>query len=192
MFSSDTDRLIYLSVLLGITVLAVLSTRGSLRQFLRPLLIWLGIFTVVTLGYGAWMSVSEPKSQQTITTNAQGHIILPLQSDGHFQATLIINDTPVDFVVDTGASEIVLTQQDAQRIGFNLDRLNFMNVALTANGTVATAPVRLADVQFGPHRDTNVRAMINGGDLFQSLLGMSYLRRFGSIELTPEAMIIRR
>ena len=192
MFNSETDRLIYLSVLLGITLLAVLSTRGSLRQFLRPLLIWLGIFTIVTLGYGAWMSVTDTRSHPKVTTNDQGHIILPLQSDGHFQATLIINDTPVEFIVDTGASEIVLTQADAERIGFNLDRINFMNIALTANGTVRTAPVRLATVQFGPHTDTNVRAMINGGELFQSLLGMSYLRRFGSIELTPDAMIIRR
>jgi len=192
MYSSETDRLIYLSVLLGITVLAVLSTRGSLRQYLRPLLIWLGIFAVVTLGYGAWMSVTQPKHQGQFKTTEQGHIILPLQSDGHFQATLIINDTPVDFVIDTGASEIVLTQEDARRIGFNLDRLNFMNTALTANGAVRTAPVRLANVQFGPHQDGNVRAMINGRELFQSLLGMSYLRRFGSIELTPEAMIIRR
>ena len=192
MFSSETDRLIYLSVLLGITLLAVLSTRGSLRQFLRPLLAWLGIFAVVTLGYGAWMSITQPQHQIQFKTTEQGHMILPLKPDGHFQATLIINDTPVDFVIDTGASEIVLTQHDAQRIGFNLDRLNFMNTALTANGTVRTAPVRLANVQFGPHQDRNVRAMINGGELFQSLLGMSYLRRFGSIELTPEAMIIRR
>jgi aspartyl protease family protein len=107
-------------------------------------------------------------------------------------AILSVNGKPIEFMVDTGATEIVLSKDDAKKLGFDLSKLAFIGTAYTANGPVSSAPVRLESISLGPFHDENVRATVNGGDLFGSLLGMEYLRRFGSIEITRDAMILRR
>ena len=62
----------------------------------------------------------------------------------------------------------------------------------TANGEVAGAPVRLDRVRLGPFLDDGVRAVVNGGELNQSLLGMSYLNRYGGFQVEGEAMYLSR
>ena len=117
---------------------------------------------------------------------------MPRGRDGHYSLTLQINGVDVDFLVDTGASQVVLTQQDAARVGLNPDKLAFIGTAFTANGEVRTAPVRLDTVDLGGIRDTRVRASVNGGEMSGSLLGMSYLNRFDSIEIRGDRLILTR
>ena len=64
--------------------------------------------------------------------------------------------------------------------------------ATTANGEVSMAPVRLDKIAVGAFQDRNVRAVVNGGDLETSLLGMSYLNLFSSIEITQDRMTLTR
>ncbi|MEM6388759.1 MAG: TIGR02281 family clan AA aspartic protease, partial [Pseudomonadota bacterium] len=110
---------------------------------------------------------------------------------GHFHATLEINGVPVRMVVDTGASELVLTQEDARRVGLEPENLAFTGRAFTANGPVETAPVRLDTVVLGGLETRGVRAVVNGGEMFDSLLGMSYLSQFESIEIRGRELILR-
>ena len=117
---------------------------------------------------------------------------VPRSRDGHYYLTLGVNGQPIDFVVDTGATNIVLTKADAERVGFSLTELNFFGRANTANGEVRTAPVRLQEVTLGAARDTSVAAYVNEGEMFQSLLGMSYLQRWSSIEIRNNALILTR
>jgi len=119
-------------------------------------------------------------------------IILPRAADGHFYAQLVMNNTPVTFLVDTGASEVVLSKDDARRIGLNPDSLAFFGSASTANGTVSTAPAVVEEVRFERVEDYNMRVSVNGGELHESLLGMSYLNRFSSIELRDGTMQLTR
>lgn len=188
----DFDRLVYLTVLVVAIGISVLASRPRLRDHLKPMLTWVGIFGVVTLGAGVWMSITSQNHLGVARTTASGDVIIPVRPDGHFETLLEINGQMIPFMIDTGASEMVLTKRDAEKLGFDLSKLVFMGAAQTANGIVTSAPVRLETVRLGPFHDTNVRATVNGGELFSSLLGMTYLRRFGSIEITPEAMILRR
>ena len=112
--------------------------------------------------------------------------------DGHYYLTVGINDTPVRFVVDTGASEMVLTQSDALRAGLDPDTLNYLGRANTANGEVRTAFVRLDAVTLGNTTDRNVGAVVNQVDMKQSLLGMGYLERWGRIEIADGELILTR
>ena len=98
----------------------------------------------------------------------------------------------MDFLVDTGASQVVLNQEDAARIGLNPDTLNYSGIAQTANGEVATAPVRLDRVELGEIKDIRVIASVNSGQMESSLLGMSYLSRFKSIEIHRDILILNR
>jgi clan AA aspartic protease (TIGR02281 family) len=70
--------------------------------------------------------------------------------------------------------------------------LIFVGTANTANGTVRTAPVWLASVSLGGMTDTDVRAVVNEGQMDGSLLGMTYLGLFGRIEIADGKLILSR
>ena len=97
---------------------------------------------------------------------------------------------PVQFVVDTGASDMVLTRSDARRLGIDPAGLAYVGQAQTANGVVQTARVRLHDVRLGTTTLPEVGASVNAGQLDTSLLGMSVLRRFSKIEIAGDRMIL--
>jgi aspartyl protease family protein len=139
---------------------------------------------------GLWPEISRQTLPHKPVTTANGTEIRAAD-DGHYYIDTTVNGTNVRFVVDTGATNIVLTERDARRIGLNPDTLAYTGRASTANGMVLTAPVRLKSFLLGPFKDEDVRAMVNGGDLDTSLLGMSYLSLF-EMTLTQDRLILRR
>ena len=122
----------------------------------------------------------------------EGAIAVPRSRDGHYYLTLNLNGTDVRFIVDTGATDVVLTQADAARIGIDPDSLRFTGIARTANGTVRTAPVRLDVVRLEGFTDRGIGAFVNEGALDTSLLGMGYLERFDRIEIQRDRLILTR
>jgi aspartyl protease family protein len=94
-------------------------------------------------------------------------------------------------MVDTGATQIVLSRSDAQRAGIEVADLAFLGTARTANGTVRTAPVWLQQLTIGPLSFDSIRAVVNEGALDTSLLGMSFLNQFDSIEIRDSELILR-
>ena len=113
-------------------------------------------------------------------------------NDRHFHLTLEVNGQNVRFIVDTGASDIVLTQEDATRVGLDVDTLAYLGRASTANGVVETASVVLDQIALGDLVDRDVRASVNGGEMFGSLLGMSYLNRFSEISIRRDRLVLKR
>ena len=83
----------------------------------------------------------------------------------------------VTFLVDTGATDVVLAPDDAQRIGCDMANLKFTQFAETANGTVRGAPVTLQSLIIGPIDITGMPATVNGAEMSDSLLGMAFLNR---------------
>jgi aspartyl protease family protein len=110
--------------------------------------------------------------------------------DGHYSLDARVNGTGVRFLVDTGATEVVLRREDAERVGLHVREHNFTGRAQTANGIVRTAPVVLRDLRVGRLAMRNVDASINGGPLHQSLLGMSFLRRLDGYEVVDDKLIL--
>ena len=99
---------------------------------------------------------------------------------------------PLRMMVDTGASSIVLTYDDAMRLGINADNLVFSIEVSTANGRAMAAPVTLRQVAIGPIMRGTIRGMVTQpGQLDQSLLGMSFLETLGSIEITRDELRLK-
>ena len=121
-----------------------------------------------------------------------GRVVIPRSADGHYRLTIEVNGTPIEFVVDTGASNVVLSKEDAVRVGLDPDTLPFFGRALTANGEVRTAPVVLDELRLGALVDEGVAAQVNGGELNQSLLGMSYLDHWQEITIRGGELILQR
>lgn len=192
MTSDDFARLAYLG-LLGAAIAGYffVQNRDRLGQMAQHAAIWGLIFVGALAAVGLWSDIRDDVlPRQTLL--ADGRIELPLGRDGHYRATLEVDGTPVDFVVDTGASDIVLSDDDARRVGIDLSGLTFLGTASTANGVVRTAPVRLDSVTFGGVTDRDLRATVTEGDLDMSLLGMTYLSRFGHIEIADGKLVLTR
>lgn len=190
MTGDQIAQLSYL-VLLGTAIAGMffVYNRGQLGKSLQYAAIWALIFIGGVAAVGLWQDVSR---QITATqTVSDGVLTVPLSRDGHYYLTLDVDGTEIDFLVDTGATETVLTMADARRLGLDVTGLDFIGRASTANGTVRTAPVRLDRVVLGPWEDFGVRASITEGELVQSLLGMSYLSRY-DIGLSNGTLTLRR
>lgn len=193
MDSFETAHLVYLVILL-IAVLSwfVAQNRSSMNQTLQQIVIWVFIFMGAVAGYGLWDDIQgDLLSQQSVQTDGKS-ITLPRARDGHYYLTAEIDGVPVFFLVDTGASQVVLTMKDAERIGLAPNELPFLGRAQTANGEVRTSMVRLDQVSVGGFEDRNVRAWVNEGALENSLLGMSYLQRWSKIEIQGNALVLTR
>jgi aspartyl protease family protein len=189
----DWARLLYLGLLL--LFLAGVMFGGGLRRFgqsLRQLAIWGLIFAMVVIAYGFRDVLRRELVPGAMVQVSDRVIEIGRGADGHFHAEMQVNGRPLRFIVDTGASDIVLSRQDAERVGIDPAGLTFGGQARTANGPVAIAPVRLGTVSFGDVTDTDVRASVTEGGLDGSLLGMSYLDRFARIEIEGDVMRLTR
>ncbi len=193
MTGDDTARLIYL-VLLGsaIAMWFFAQNRASLGKLTQQALVWGLIFVGVIAAVGLWGDIRGTVQPGAARMLGENSVELRRQMDGHYYVTAEVNGTPVDFVVDTGATVVVLTREDAKAIGLDTADLAFVGRASTANGEVRTAPVRLDSVRIGPLEDRDVGAVVNSGELGQSLLGMNYLQRFSRVEIADGKLILTR
>jgi len=114
---------------------------------------------------------------------SENAITFRADNNGHYRVNAEINGEKVDFMIDTGATSVVLTMNDAEKIGFNLDDLTFVAPASTANWVVYNAPIRLNALSVGPIRVESVEGFVNQGELDISLLGMSFLNRLSGYEV---------
>lgn len=193
MSSDQIAQMIYLGLL--VTVIAgyfFMQNRLRLGKTLQMAGVWVLIFIGAIAGVGLWDDIRGTVLSQQSAYLDDGEVVVPRARDGHYYLNININGEEVDFVVDTGATDIVLTREDATRVGLDPADLNFLGRAMTANGVVETAMVRLDEMALGPFTDRAVRASVNGGQMSQSLLGMSYLQRFDSIQIADNQLILTR
>ena len=188
----DTANLIYLGLLGGaLTLSYIVASRTNLGKTLQHAGIWILIFMGAIAVVGIWPEIKDTLTPQQTYVN-DTTIVLPKHRDGHYYITLDVNGKPIEFVIDTGASQVVLSQQDAKKVGIDPSGLAYLGTANTANGTVRTASVRLDTVVLGGLTDSDVRAVVNDGEMDGSLLGMTYLGKFDSITIKDNELILSR
>ncbi|WP_170421477.1 retropepsin-like aspartic protease family protein [Ruegeria arenilitoris] len=193
MDGDNIARIAYLG-LLGAAVVAwfISQNRQSLGKTMQQAMAWVFIFIGVIAVVGLWEDIRttvSPAPQMTVTGQS---IEVPRAPDGHYYLPVEVNGQPITFLVDTGASQIVLSSQDAERIGIDPDQLNYFGRANTANGQVRTAPVSLDTLTLGPITDRNISAWVNEGELNKSLLGMDYLHRFSNVQFANGRLLLSR
>ena len=109
-------------------------------------------------------------------------------ADGHFWADADVNGKSVHFLVDTGATAVALTPQDAERLGIRAKDLKYGYDVTTAGGGARAAAVTLASISINGARVENVQALVVADGLDVSLLGMSYLGRLTRFEATRSTL----
>jgi len=188
---NDNDRM--LQVLYFCVILAALSAGIAARLQARPgttishIGAWCVIFAGLILIYSyrdeftalRTRIVGELVPAQGQQTGPQS-IAFPLGSDGHYHVNANVDGRDISFLVDTGASDIVLTPADARAIGLDPDNLSYSMPAMTANGTVMGAAVQINRLKIGPIELMELPATVNRAPMPDSLLGMEFLRRLRS------------
>jgi aspartyl protease family protein len=195
----DWASLGYMLALLVMVSFGFAWRRPNVPKMIRYAAIWAGVAIVIGLGYAYRFELSAVKDRflGELTPGLgqegeAGEIRFRAGGGGHFRLEAFVNDTPVQFLVDTGASDIVLAPADAVRLGFDLNQLKFSRRYRTANGIVKGAPVALDSVQIGPIEVRNVRASVNGAPLGMSLLGVSFLERLSGYSVENGTLTLRR
>ena len=102
--------------------------------------------------------------------------------DGHVYTAVNVNGVPVRMIVDTGATDVVLTLHDAAAAGFAVGQLAFTGRSSTANGVTRVAPVILRTIRIGQLEIADVRAAVVE-HLEVSLLGQAFLSRLESYQM---------
>ena len=188
----DTAQLFYL-LLLGMFVLVWLFSqyRGRLGQATQHAAIWVLIFLGGTMIFGFSDSLKSMLTGSARQIN-ENTIVLNQGRGGHFRAKVEVNGVPVDFIVDTGATNLVLSRRDAERVGFEPENLTYVVPSMTANGQVMNARVNIDEMSIGAFTDRDVAALVNGGPLDVSLLGMTYLERYSGWRVEGDQMFLNR
>lgn len=170
----------------------------------------LAIFGVAALGAMALANTmnsrvdhmdAKPALAETAETNPEAPVItahqvrtasLRKEGDGHFWATAYVNKRPVRFLVDTGASLVALTREDARKIGLNTDKLKMNAKVKTASGEIDAAVASIETIEIDGVTINNVQAVVIEKGLEHSLLGMSFLNRLRGWDVTANAIVIRQ
>jgi len=120
-----------------------------------------------------------------------GEVRLKADARGHFVLEAAVNDRPATFMADTGATLVVLTYEDAARLGLSPHSLDFSGLAETANGVSRVAPVTLDRVRVEDITVRDVPAVVaERGALATNLLGMSFLARLKSFQMQGSELIL--
>ncbi len=188
--TDNTGNLIYLAILGVILIFSFFSWKNSLRKFVKFGLIWFIIFILFIVVALAWENYRNEKFSLNSFDKDLKKLTLKTATDGHFYVTLSINNKPIDFLIDTGATAMILSKKDGEKLGFNVGNLNFSQLAQTANGEILIFPVVFDKVSLGFKNFSNFKAFISQKDMEKSLLGMSFLSRLKKLELGKNIMIL--
>jgi aspartyl protease family protein len=202
----EPGMMVYALALAAYAVVLFSTRGGRIGQSLRHLAIWAGLALVLVAAYAYRVEFSAVASRvvgelappgQSITLEGSAGgartVRIRQRSDGHFAARAEVNATAIlTMMVDTGASTVVLKAADADRVGIDTGALAFSIPVQTANGTTYAAATRLRSISIGGIEVRDVDALVaKPGSLNESLLGMSFLRRLRSYEISGEFLTLR-
>jgi aspartyl protease family protein len=118
---------------------------------------------------------------------------LDADRQGHFRVEARIDGRPLDFIVDTGASLVILRESAASQVGIHPMPVNFTATVSTANGKIKAAPATLDRVQLGDITVYDVRALVLPDEaLSQNLLGVSFLSKLRRYEYANGRMLLEQ
>jgi aspartyl protease family protein len=127
---------------------------------------------------------ARPPQRRIVEIRAAAH--------GHYLASAEVNGRAIEVLVDSGASLVALTYDDARRAGLSVRDSDYTRRVSTANGIARVAPVVLDRVSVGPITVSNVPAAVTEpGALATSLLGMSFLSRLQRVDMRAGTLVLQ-
>lgn len=199
----DFMQLVYYTLLAALVGGGVLASQRNLGEAARNLGVWLLIIVVLSAvfvfkddaqNFASRLTAGLIPGRAATMVDEAGRrsAILYMGQNGHYQADATINGVAIPMMIDTGATTIALSYEDADRIGLNPAGLSFTGTVMTANGPARTAYVTLPEVEVAGIRRMNVTAGIaEQGKLGRSLLGMNFLSSLRSFSFSNNEMTLQ-
>jgi aspartyl protease family protein len=195
----EQGRLIWLMILLAmISGGVVFARRVNVKETVRNIALWVAIAAVllVVVSYRDELEDVAMRVRSELipgyALEAGEHEMVLTESDGgNFYIMGQANGVRVRFLIDTGASDTVLSPTDAASLGIDVGALDFSKVYSTANGLGRGAPYMLDELSVGPVAIAPMPVSVNQAEMGSSLLGMTFLRRFRSFEIQGRRLILR-
>lgn len=195
------EQVIYIvAVLLVLVILTQPLKRFGIARLAGYAAAWIAIIG------GAWVVLSEapgvraylerinritvrPAPEERLDV-AGGEVRLRAEADGHFWAEADVNGRPVRFLVDTGASDVVLSARTASDVGIDVHALEFDRLGFTASGRVRAAETRIDSFRLGSidRRNMPVSVLDGPGDI--NLLGMRFLRTLSGWRVEGDTLVL--
>lgn len=198
--TGDDQASLFLRLGMVVLVSTVLlrGLHGSPRQYLKYAAIWTAVIAVLALGYAYRAELAQVPQRLKLAFNVgtpvtvgERTLVVPQGEDGHYVVDGLINGKRVRFMVDTGATETVLSPADARRLGIPVDTLTYGYESETANGKGYNAAYDATSLEVGAIRLEGFRVMVNKAPMSGSLLGMSFLRRLEAFEFRDRQLILK-
>jgi len=171
---------------------------GGFAQHLRHAAIWAAIIGVLALGFayrdeftGLWRHLKVAFSAGDPVATGAHELVIPQDDSGAFVLIGKVNGERVRFLVDTGATDTVLSPDDVRRLGVDPASLQYDHGAETANGLGYGASFVANRLEVGPVRVDNFRMTVNQAPMSHSLLGLTFLNRLESFEVRGRNLILR-
>jgi len=197
--TEDFGSLAYkLAILIFLAAALLTLFRERFAHAVTAALLWVVVGLLLVIGYSYRFELSDV-ANRVLAELIPGHVIshgrtveVARTNAGDFAIAAQINGARVNMVLDTGASSVVLTQDDAKAAGLPLDLLNYTVSIDTANGRTRAAPVTLDSLAVGGLEERSVDALVvQPGQLHTGLLGMSFLNRLQSWQVSGDRLILR-
>lgn len=195
--TSDWQNFTYLAIILVVMISSLFSRGLAFGQIFKYLAIWSAVGLVFVALYAYRFEFADFKTRiageinpTSVRLSDSGELEINLSQDGHFYIDVTINETPIRFMIDTGASDIVISLKEAKRLGIDPKKLTFNKPYQTANGTSWGASVKLDKIEIGNAVFRDISASVNNGEMGTSLLGMSFLRKFKKYEFYRDRLVL--
>lgn len=194
----ETSGVIYSILLLVLVGSALISRRIPMGQMLKMFLIWIGIFLIAFILFSfraefnmVWERLKSEVSGTSYQSVSGEKIILKLDDSGHFRMRAMINGVPIDFLVDSGATSIVMSDGDADKAGIAYNFSDIPVIVSTANGQSRSWRAEIEILKTETAQYENVPILVSPTLGGTNLLGMSYLNRLQSWSVSEGEMILQ-
>lgn len=160
--------------------------------------LWLVVITALVLGYAyqdPLMNVAMHLRSQLVpgyaVATGERELTISESDGGSYLVFGTVNDVQIRFLVDTGATDIVLSPSDARKAGIDTGALRYERPYATANGIGYGATVTVDRLTVGAITLSHVPVSVQQAEMGVSLLGMDFLRRLKSYAVQDRKLILR-
>lgn len=188
----NTANIIYGLLLVSLVGSSVfIHYRGKIQQGLQHAIIWVILIIIAAVGFSQKDRIMGAILPDQPQIKSGGKVVIHQDARGQYYVRGNINNRPARFLVDTGASDIILSSADAQRAGYDVENLSYTRLYQTANGATLAAPITIAEIQIGDIIIRNIPASVSQPDDNNiSLLGMTFLNKLKGFQIMENQMIL--
>ena len=195
MSGDEVMRFVYGAILIALIGSSLISHRLPIKQTFKYLLAWLGIFAFGILlfsfkseGLSLWSRVTTAFAPERPRISGQ-EVRVDVGDDGHFRIEAQVNGQPVNFLIDTGATNSTMSRRTATAAGVDISDAGFGVIVQTANGMTTMRRARAETISIGPIKREDQPLWISEDDDL-NVLGMSFMTSLSSWRVEGRTMVM--